>query len=905
MKKLFTLIGLALCCALSLGLQAQKAGGKVRAKQQTLATDSTSKVDSSKHAKPAQLSAYDRLFKDKPTLSSSSKFLTLHKVDGKVYIELPRQNFGDEMLFGITISSVSNPRLGMLGFKNSNPIHTRFVQKDSVVVLEVVNTTLEHNTLDKAMSEATKINYGNLSFLRFPIVAHKPDSTSVVFDVSSFFLRDNRFFPIITSAMGGLEVNSQSQDNLTLIKGVKAFDDNACVHIERSYQATITSGSKTISNYPVTIGLNYTLLRLPRQRMTPRLADSRIGFFQLDKVGAYDGAVQELSFIKRWRLVPKDELAYARGELCEPIKPIVYYIEPTFPPLWSKAIEEGILRWNKAFERIGFKNAVQARPFPSKSEDPEFDPDNFKYSCIRYIPIGVENAMGPSWSDPRTGEIINASVQVFSDISKVIDSWRFTQTAQLDERVRTARMPDDILHDCLAYVVGHEVGHTLGLMHNMGASAAFPTDSLRSASFTRLYGTTPSIMDYARFNYIAQPSDKGVKLIPPQLGVYDLYAIEWGYRYFPSLGQDFRAEARELSKLIDRHAGDPLYRYGTQQFGAARYDPSSLEEDLGNDPIKGADYGLSNLRYILQHLEEWIPQDEDSKLKSSLYHAIAEQAYRYASFVFMNISGIYLDQTSEASGLPRYKVVPKAQQRASALWLLRMAREFESMGNSSLEGKLPTAGGRPFALMGDDIRAMSLLSTNKLGLTYYLDSTSYSPMEYLQDVYDFVWHKTLNRQEELSEGERKHQQLYITNLLSVVEPVKQVQMGIGLHAPLAEPDFDPELRLRELRHTLAQNLVEQSTDLWSELSLHNPAHLCGLQHGGVHQSKHQLLNFGRRYGQPEDLWGTAVNRSKDYLYYYLHKTQALLEQATRETQSEDLKTHYSYLLRRIRLALHK
>ena len=861
------------------------------------------KKKTEKKAEPKK-TPYEKILTDRPIQTASGPLMKLHKSDGKLYLDIPKANLGKDLLIGATIASISNPSLGNVGFRNSNPVHFRFIQKDSTVVMDIVNTELLTTAEPtKEIAASIKQNYKNLSFLSFPIKGWSKDSASVLIDASSFFLKDNRFFPVIEGSSSGIEVQEEQRDDLTHIKTLKSFKNNVSILVERSYKATISAGpaSRTITNYPVTAGINFTILALPEKPMTPRLSDTRIGIFLTSKNVLHEGRIEPATFARRWRVEPKDEAAFAAGQLVEPKKPIVYYVDPSFPPVWRKAIDVGVLRWNDAFEKIGFKNVVQVRDYPT--DDPEFDPDNLEYTCIRFVPTGVENAMGPSWSDPRSGEIINGSTFIYRGVNSILANWRFIQTAQIDETVRTKKMPEAALQKSLEYVLAHEIGHTLGFMHNMGASFSYPVDSLRSKSFTDKYGTTPSIMDYARHNYVAQVGDPVTNLDPPPIGLYDYYAVEWAYKYFPELKGDFIAENKELCKLIEKHAHDLRYRYGLQQDNPI-LDPSSLTEDLGDDPIKAGDYGMKNLKFIISHLGEWIKDDESSERKGSLYREALSQAYRYVNNVQVNVAGIYLQQSSESSGIPRYRVVPRDKQRASAQWLLNQARDFSQMSNRELEAILPYAANRPFDLLVNNLQAMAINQTSRLALSAYLDSTSYTPAEYAEDVFNNVFEKTLAGKENLTDQEMRFQALYVKYIGGNVESAtRPTAMQVGL-TQNSKADFEASLKggldaapltPEALRHQLlATNGHVQ------DASIKEAANLCGTCVHGNTASQVGFLNFGKGYGEQADLWGNMVNRSAVVLFGYAVKTLELLEKSAKTAKNPEVRAHYQNLHTRLK-----
>ena len=695
-------------------------------------------------------------------------FITLHQFDNKVYFELPLKVLNRDILLGSTIAETTDNQFGCVGEKSGDPFLIRFVQRDSTITLRRVQAGQfsDDREIKKRLQSSTMPAIAET----FEIKAYNNDSTAVVFDMTGYLLSDQKmlspFSPYSLIEMMGGSIDKDFEKESSFIQGIKGFEDNISIRSLLTYKVSVgTKGSYAVKNMPFSAVMNRSFILLPEKPMRHRYADPRIGIFEHSIVEfASEGrGLRNRHIAHRWNLEPSDSAAYLRGELVEPKKPIVFYIDDAFPLSWNKYIHKGVEVWQKAFEKIGFKNAIIAKDFPKN--DPDFDPENIKYSCIRYAPSTVANAMGPSWIDPRSGEIINASVTVYHNIVQLVQYWRFLQTAPADKDVRDVVLREDLLGDCIAYVLSHEVGHTLSLMHNMAGSSSIPVESLRDPKFTQEYGTTYSIMDYARNNYIAQPGDKekGVRMTPPELGVYDYYAISWLYKPI------FEAKTPEeeipiLDKWISEKSGDPKYRYGKQQF-KHRFDPSSVEEDLGDDPVKASEYGRRNLQYILKHINEWVAdKDKDFEFRSALYDEVVYGYVRYLSFVLADIGGIYLNERYDGDQRPSYKTVSKEQQKKALNFLLNELKDLSwldaretlkefpirtsvamQMENAIIDGILSRCG------------AVSICSDKAT-------SAPYTQKEYLADIERFVWAST-RAGKTLTDTEMRLQMNYLTKLI--------------------------------------------------------------------------------------------------------------------------------------------
>jgi len=363
-------------------------------------------------------------------------------------------------------------------------------------------------------------------------------------------------------------------------------------------------------------------------------------------------------YIRRWRLEPVDPEAYARGELVEPIKPIVYYLDPATPLKWRKYFKQGIEDWNACFETAGFKNAIMAKDPPTKEEDPEFSPEDARYSVVRYVASTTRNAVGPSVSDPRTGEILESDIIWYHNHLRSYRNRYLLETGAANPKARSLDTPEEEIGEMMRRVISHEIGHALGLPHNMKASSAYPVDSLRSASFTQRYGIATTIMDYARYNYVAQPGDQGVRFIR-MIGPYDHYSIDWGYRYLPNINQP-SDELTATRAWINDKAGDPVYMFGS---GRTRQDPDSQTESIGDDNVKASEYGLSNLKQVASNLIPWTTEPGESYNDLfELYREMLGVWRRYVNHVIYNVGGVHhTHKTTDQTG-PIYEYVSRNDQ---------------------------------------------------------------------------------------------------------------------------------------------------------------------------------------------------------------------------------------------------
>lgn len=651
MKRLIMpLLALGLLCATGTDLMAQK-----KKKKKDGAAEQPSKPKSKSPFKK-----YSEIITDKA--ETDEGLFTFHKVDDKYYFELPESILEKEILIVSRISGhVKNLNFGGAGMKSRPQQVIRFQRKDNSILIRSVSF---NSVADENLPIYRSVVNNNFEPVihSFKIEALGRDSSSYVIDIKDFFTSD---IPMI----GALSENQRKNFKIrsvdkkrSVVNWVKAFPENVEVRHILTYTGTALPDNQLTGS--LSIELNQSMILLPDDPMVPRFHDERVGFFSIQQLdyGLDEQKAARRRYITKWRLEPKDWDAFDRGEAVEPVKPIVYYIDPATPEVWRPYLKRGVEDWQTAFEKAGLKNAIIAKDPPSPEEDPEWSPEDVRYSVIRYIATDIQNAVGPHVHDPRTGEILESDILWYHNVMNLLRNWFLIQTAAINEDAQKVKFDEALMGELIRFVAAHEVGHTLGFPHNMGSSVAYPVDSLRSPSFTATHGTAPSIMDYARFNYIAQPED-GVTNFYPKIGEYDDWNVWYGYRPIRNINSP-QEEEDQLNAWIKEKGDNPLYRYGRQRRGAV--DPSAQTEDLGDDSMIASELGIRNLKRITGQLINWSSEDGKNYAElNELYRNVMAQYNRYAGHVTTNVGGVYeYYKTSDQDGAVYVHTSKDKQKRA-------------------------------------------------------------------------------------------------------------------------------------------------------------------------------------------------------------------------------------------------
>ena len=586
---------------------------------------------------------------------------TVHQIEQDYFFEIPDSLFNREMLMVTRIAETASG-IGFGGGKQDTQV-LRWQKKGDKVLLRVVSYDVYAADSLPIHEAVVNSNFEPILF-SFDVKAYHKDSlnNATVINATDLFTEDVQVLGFPERNRKDYKISRLDADR-SFIDTIRSYPQNIEVRHVKTYNAAEPPSNASTAS--ISVKMSNSMVLLPKVPMERRYYDERVGWFTTSQVD-YGLEAQEsrtIEYLDRWRLEVKDEdiEKFKRGELVEPKEPIVYYVDRATPKKWVPFIKQGIEDWQVAFEEAGFKNAIIAKDPPPVSEDPDWSPEDARYSVVRYLASPIPNANGPHVSDPRSGEIIESDINWYHNVMTLLRNWFFVQTAAINEDARGVAFKDDIMGRLIRFVSSHEVGHTLGLPHNMGSSVAYPVDSLRSPEFTQKYGTAPSIMDYARFNYIAQPEDGDVALMP-EIGPYDKFAIMWGYR--PILNKYGMEEKPILDEWILEHAGDAMYRFGAQQGNVI--DPSSQTEDLGDDAMLASTYGIENLKRIVPNLIKWTAEEgKDYEDLQTMYGQVLSQFRRYMGHVTANIGGVIkTTKTYDQDGAVFVHVPAEKQERA-------------------------------------------------------------------------------------------------------------------------------------------------------------------------------------------------------------------------------------------------
>ena len=676
---------------------------------------------------------------------SDEGLFTVHQKGEDYLFEIPDSLLGRDLLL---ISRIAGKMDGLGGFAPAGVATNRqmvsFERRAGRIMLRKHSgVAVADDTL--AISASVEANYFAPILASWEIEAENDDSTSAVIDVTDFFAGDN---PSISGLSPAQRRNYQVRrldGDRSFISSMRSYPLNVNVRHTLTYDAGAPPTDERANT--VSLEMNQSLVLLPAEPMRPRFADARVGYFTVSRInyGLDEQKAATETFIRRWRLEPSDPEAYARGEVVDPVKPIVYYVDPATPERYVDAVKRGVENWQPAFETAGFSNAIIARDPPSPADDPDWDPEDARYSVVRWSASETRNAQGPSTSDPRTGEIIESDIVWYHNHLRSYRNWMMVQTGAANPDARQLPLTDELMEEAMEQVITHEIGHAIGLPHNMVASSSYPVDSLRSQSFASRMGVAPTIMDYARQNYIAQPED-GLRPMDflRRIGVYDHYSVNWGYRVIPGAATP-ADELETLGRWIVERADDRMYKY-LPQGGLGVSDPRSQTEDMGDDLVLANTHGMNNLRRIVPNLVRWTTHEgEDYSDLAEIYGEAVSQWSRYTRHVVSIVGGVHADlKTADQAGAV-FEGVPRSEQKRALEWLEREVFEAPVWLNEPeiAERIGPNSAGAANIVRLQGAVLRQLLAGRRLASLAELEvsepANAYPLMEFLDDVRDAVW----------------------------------------------------------------------------------------------------------------------------------------------------------------------
>jgi hypothetical protein len=768
MKNLiFAFLSLFLIFSLN-NISAQSKKGKKKNKE--------TKESVKKENKKETIQPYGKVIK-KSAISDEGLFI-VHKVEDNQYYEIPDSLFGREMLMVTRISKTASG-IGFGGGKQNTQV-LRWERKNKKVLLRVVSHQIVASDSLPIHEAVVNSNFEPILY-SFDIKAIGKDSNSTVIQVNKFFEEDVKAIGYPSKRRKAYKISGIDKTRC-YIESIKSYPLNIESRHVKTYKASEPPSNSSTGS--ISMELNNSMVLLPVKPMRRRYFDQRVGWFSRSQTdyGLENQKSKSVRYLDRWKLeVKKEDIEkFKKGELVEPKKQIVYYVDRATPKKWIPYLKQGIEDWQIAFEEAGFKNAIIAKDPPSIEEDPDWSPEDVRYSVVRYLASPIPNANGPHVSDPRSGEILESDINWYHNVMLLLRNWFFIQTAAINPEARTPEFRDEVMGSLIRFVSAHEVGHTLGLPHNMGSSSAYPVDSLRSVHFTKKYGTAPSIMDYARFNYVAQPEDKGVSLMP-NVGIYDKHSIRWGYR--PILeAKSAKDEKPILDQWIRAHEKDPMYRFGSQQFGNP-IDPSSQTEDLGDDAIKASLYGIENLKKIVPNLNKWTYNEgEDFQELEDLYAQIFNQYNRYMGHVIANIGGVYENyKTFDQSGSVYSHVVKNHQKQCMKFLNEQLFKTPAWLINKDISNKIEFTGlterirksqSNNLKKILDFARLARVIENNTVN-----DNESYSLIEMLNDLQSGIWSE-LRTSSAITVYRRNLQKAYIERMDYLINKKQSEITGI-------------------------------------------------------------------------------------------------------------------------------